>query len=202
MLPGALALLDLSQPLSSIRSPMSIDRRTMLAAIAMLPAAGAARAASRLEAETVFPSIDGGTLDLADYRGGPVLLVNTASRCGSTPQYDALQALWERYRARGLTVVGVPSRSFGQELGSAGAVKEFCEVNFAIDFPMTGLVDVAGSGAHPFYARAAREGFGPTWNFHKILIDGEGAIVAAFDRFTPPEDPKFLAAVEALLLGA
>ena len=137
---------------------MDPHRRSVILALLAAPFATAAMAASPTNPTWVFPSIDGGTLDLADFRGGPVLVVNTASRCGSTPQYDGLQALWERYRDRGLTVVGVPSRSFGQELDSAAAVKDFCEVNFAVDFPMTGLVEVTGPGAHPFYAWAAGQG--------------------------------------------
>ena len=123
-------------------------------------------------------------LDLADFRDGPVLLVNTASRCGFTPQFDGLQALWERYRGRGLTVVGVPSNSFKQELDSATKVKDFCEVNFAIDFPMTGLVEVIGPDAHPFYRWAAEQGRAPAWNFHKLLLDRDGRIVAGFDSYT------------------
>jgi glutathione peroxidase len=175
-----------------------MDRRSFLVALVAAPLARPALGGSPAAA-TVFASIDGGTLDLADFRGGPVLVVNTASRCGFTPQLDGLQALWERYRGRGLTVVGVPSPSFGQELGSAAEVKDFCEMNFALDFPMTGLVEVTGPEAHPFYARAAAEGFAPAWNFHKILLDGEGRMVAQFDRFTAPEAPELARAIEALL---
>ena len=138
---------------------MALHRRSVILALLAAPLARAAFAASPA-ASWSFPSIDGGTLDLADFRGGPVLVVNTASRCGSTPQYDGLQALWERYRDRGLTVVGVPSKSFGQELDSAAAVKDFCEVNFAIDFPMTGLVAVTGPDAHPFYVLGRQAGPG------------------------------------------
>lgn len=171
----------------------------MILALLGAPLAGPALAAATAAQSWVFPSIDGGTLDLADFREGPVLVVNTASRCGSTPQYDGLQALWDRYRDRGLTVVGVPSRSFGQELDSAAAVKDFCEVNFAIDFPMTGLVEVTGPAAHPFYAWAASQGHAPAWNFHKLLLDRDGRVVASFDRSVEPDDPTLVAAVEALL---
>jgi glutathione peroxidase len=175
-----------------------MDRRSLLVALLAAPLARAAFGGSPTGA-TVFASIDGGELDLADFRGGPVLVVNTASRCSFTPQYDELQALWERYRDRGLTVVGVPSPSFGQELGSAAEVRDFCEMNFALDFPMTGLVEVTGPEAHPFYALAAAQGFAPDWNFHKILLDGEGRMVAGFDRFTAPEAPELIRAIEALL---
>ncbi len=176
-----------------------MNRRSFLVALVATPLARPAFGGSPAGAATVFASIDGGTLDLADFRGGPVLVVNTASRCSFTPQYDELQALWERYRERGLTVVGVPSPSFGQELGSAGEVRDFCEMNFGIDFPMTALVEVRGPEAHPFYALAAAQGFAPDWNFHKILLDREGRMVAQFDRFTAPEGPELVDAIEALL---
>jgi glutathione peroxidase len=178
---------------------LQVPRRSLLLAILAAPFAGAALAASPAGSPWLFEAIDGGPLDLADFRGGPVLVVNTASRCTFTPQYDELQALWERYRDRGLTVVGVPSNSFGQELPTSAEVKEFCELNFSIDFPMTTLVEVTGEGAHPFYAWAAGQGYAPGWNFHKILIDGEGRIVAQYDRFTVPESPELVAAIEALL---
>jgi glutathione peroxidase len=180
---------------------MHTARRGLLVALLAVPLAAPVLAASPAAPSWVFDSIDGGTLDLADYAGGPVLVVNTASRCMSTPQYDGLQVLWERYRGRGLTVVGIPSRSFGQELDSAEAVKQFCEVNFAIDFPMTGLVEVKGPAAHPFYGWAAEQGFAPTWNFTKLLLDGEGRIVAKFDTGTEPDAPELIAAIEALLPG-
>ena len=177
---------------------MRLRRRSVILALLATPVAQLALAASPVPSWT-FLSIDGGTLDLADFRGGPVLVVNTASRCSSTPQYDGLQALWDRYRDRGLTVVGVPSRSFGQELDSAGAVKDFCEVNFAIDFPMTGIVEVTGAQAHPFYAWAADQGHAPTWNFHKLLLDGDGRLVGTFDRSVEPDDPALVAAIEQQL---
>jgi glutathione peroxidase len=146
-----------------------------------------------------FASIDGGEIDLAAYRGQPVLVVNTASRCAFTPQYDALQALWDEYRDRGLVVLGVPSDSFNQELASAEAVKDFCEVNFSIDFPMTEITPVTGAGAHPFYRWAADAGVKPRWNFHKILLDGQGAIAASFGTNTKPTAPAVREAIEALL---
>jgi glutathione peroxidase len=150
-------------------------------------------------ADFSFGAIDGGRIDLADFAGRPVLVVNTASRCGFAGQFDGLQALYDRYRGRGLTVIGVPSNSFRQELGTAAEVKEFCEVNFAIDFPIAEITPVAGSDAHPFYAWARRQGAGPSWNFHKILIDGEGRIVAAFGPTTGPSSPRLAAAIEATL---
>ncbi len=146
-----------------------------------------------------FKSIDGGELDLAQFRGGPVLVVNTASRCGFTGQYEGLQALQDKYRDRGLTVVGVPSNSFRQELASDAAVKDFCEVNFGIDFPMTGMVDVAGPNAHPFYVWAREHGVEPSWNFYKILLAPDGSIVEGFGSFTGPDSAKLVGAIEKLL---
>ena len=157
----------------------------------------------------VFEPLDGGgeRIALADYAGRPVLVVNTASRCGFTPQYDGLQALWERYRDRGLVVVGAPSRDFGrQEYEDEGAIKDFCEVNFAIDFPMSGLVRVKGPQAHPFYAWAAQEGRSggrdlpsPRWNFHKYLLGRDGALVGAWDSAVDPGDAEIREAIEGLL---
>lgn len=117
----------------------------------------------------------------------------------ATPQYDTLQLVWERYRDRGLTVVGVPSDSFGSELDSSGAVKDFCELNFSIDFPMTAIVAVTGPEAHPVFAWAAEQGAGPAWNFHKILLDGHGRIAATFPTSVAPDAPEVIAAIEALL---
>jgi glutathione peroxidase len=199
VLPHRREMLDRDPARCYFRGMSDISRRLIVFALFAVSMAGAAFSASSPRSSTLFEAIDGGTLDLEDYRGGPVLVVNTASRCGSTPQFDALQALWERYRGAGLTVVGIPSKSFGQELGSAGEVKDFCEANFALDFPMTGLVEVRGAAAHPFYAWAAGEGYAPDWNFYKLLLDGDGRIVAAFDRFTEPDDPALVAAIEALL---
>ena len=150
-----------------------------------------------------FPGIDGGIVRLADWAGRPVLVVNTASRCGYTYQYDGLQALYDRYRDRGLVVVGVPSDDFGgQELATEAEVKEFCEVNFAIDFPMTAITPVRGNSAHPFYvwARAALGADkAPRWNFHKYLVAPDGRLVAAFDTQTDPTAKPVIEAVEALL---
>lgn len=150
-----------------------------------------------------FDSIDGGKLALADFRGKAVLVVNTASRCGFTGQYDGLQALWTRYRDRGLVVVGVPSDDFGgQELDNESAVKDFCTTNFSVDFPMTTITKVRGRDAHPFY-RWAEQTLGaaraPKWNFHKYLIAPDGRLVAAFGTGEEPDGPRVRAAVEKLL---
>lgn len=176
---------------------MMLTRRTLLAALLAAPVAGLA--ASPAGSPWLFRSIDGGDLDLAAFRGGPVIVVNTASRCQYTPQYGELQAFWEAYRDRGVTVVAIPSDSFGQEFDTSGEVKDFCELTYEIDFPMSMIEEVRGPQAHPFYVWAAAQGVAPTWNFHKILLDGDGNIAGQFDRFVSPESPEFTAAVEALL---
>ncbi|MEM6422995.1 MAG: glutathione peroxidase, partial [Pseudomonadota bacterium] len=121
---------------------------------------------------------------------------------GFTYQYDQLQALYDRYRQQGLVVLGVPSGDFNQELASEAAVKEFCEVNFAIDFPMTAITPVKGTAAHPFYAWAAND-MGqqntPRWNFHKYLVDGDGRLVGAWGSRTEPMSNDIIRPIEAML---
>lgn len=148
----------------------------------------------------VFPSIDGGTLNTGDWAGQPVLVVNTASQCGFTGQYDGLQALYDTYRDQGLVVLAVPSDDFRQELGSAEEVKEFCELNFALDLPMTDITHVKGTKAHPFYRDVAEAtGFTPRWNFNKVLIGPEGDVVGTWGSATKPQSAKITGAIEALL---
>ena len=147
-----------------------------------------------------FENIDGGTHDLSDWRGQPVLVVNTASRCGFTPQYDGLQALWDQYRDRGLIVLAVPSDDFRQELGSAEAVKDFCEANFGLTLPMTDITHVTGEAAHPFYRWLVEtHGFAPRWNFNKVLIGPDGQPVAFWGSSTRPLSKPVLDAIAPLL---
>ncbi|XDA98088.1 glutathione peroxidase [Sulfitobacter sp. LCG007] len=147
-----------------------------------------------------FASIDGGTIDLGDWAGRPVLVVNTASRCGYTYQYQGLQDLYDRYRDRGLVVLAVPSDDFRQELGSAREVKDFCELTFGIDLPMTDITHVRGAKAHPFYRQLREEvGFVPSWNFNKILIAPDGRVVRTWGSGTKPMSREIVGAVEALL---
>ncbi|MCU0839578.1 MAG: glutathione peroxidase [Rhodospirillales bacterium] len=153
--------------------------------------------------EFSFVSIDGEPLPLTQFRGKAILIVNTASQCGFTPQYEGLQTVWQRYRDRGLVVLGVPSDDFGgQEPGSNEKIKEFCEVNFNIDFPLSRKEHVVGERAHPFYRWAANE-LGvmakPRWNFHKYLIDPEGRLVDWFSTVTPPTSERVLRAIEGHL---
>lgn len=172
--------------------------------VAAPPAANAAEPAPANTAYAIsFTAIDGAPLPFSRFEGKAVLVVNTASFCGFTPQYLGLQALWERYRDRGLVVLGVPANDFaGQEPGSNAEIKTFCETTFGIDFPLTEKVSVVGEEAHPFY-RWARESFGqaavPRWNFHKILVGPGGSIVAAFGTKTAPDDAAVATAIEAAL---
>ncbi len=150
-----------------------------------------------------FDSIDGEPLPFSIYEGKSVLVVNVASYCGYTPQYEALQTLWEAYQDRGLVVLGVPSNDFGnQEPGSNEEIKEFCDINYGINFPMTDKYAVKGAKAHPFY-QWARESFGetavPRWNFHKILVGPKGKVEAAFQSRVKPDSEELISAVRANL---
>ena len=147
-------------------------------------------------------SITGETIDFNDYKNKAVLIVNTASYCGFTKQYDELQELWDLYKSRGLIVIGVPSNSFNQEKNSNSDVKEFCEVNFNINFPLTAITEVKGENAHELF-KWAKDNHGksavPKWNFHKILINKEGKIEDTFASFTNPMSKKIIKELEKLL---
>jgi len=161
---------------------------------------GAATFAALPAAGFEFASIDGGTLDTKDWQGQPVLVVNTASRCGFTRQYEGLQALHERYGPRGLVVLAVPSDDFRQELDDAAAVKDFCETTFGLTLPMTDITPVRGRDAHPFYRWLSdTQGFTPRWNFNKVLLDGSGAVVGTWGSMTRPQSPELTGRIEALL---
>jgi glutathione peroxidase len=150
-----------------------------------------------------FTSIDGDKLPLAAWRGRPVLIVNTASFCGYTPQYRDLEALYRQYHARGLVVLGVPSNDFGeQEPGTASEIKQFCETNYQVDFPLTEKYRVIGSAAHPFYQWAAGtlgEAGTPRWNFHKYLIGPDGQLAGAWPSQVRPTDIAITGEIETAL---
>ena len=147
-------------------------------------------------------SITGEIIDFKDYKNKVILVVNTASYCGFTKQYDELQELWDLYKERGLIVLGVPSNSFNQEKSNNADVKEFCEVNFNINFPLTTITEVKGKNAHPIYIWAT-DNFGksavPKWNFHKILINKEGKIQKTYSSFTNPMSNKIIDEIEKIL---
>ena len=137
--------------------------------------------------ETEFKSIDGGILDIREFKGKAVLLTNTASRCGFTNQYSDLEKLHQAYKDKGLVVIAVPSNDFNQELSSNSKVKEFCNINFGLTLPMTEVTSIRGQKAHPFYRWLKREhNFQPKWNFYKVLLDKEGNFRASFNSFTKP----------------
>jgi glutathione peroxidase len=171
-------------------------RRALLLGAPLMMAAGPAPDAYTFR----IPAIEGGEHDFAAWRGRVLLVVNTASFCGFTPQYAALQRLHERYAARGLVVLGVPSNDFNQESGSNAQVREFCDAQFGIDFPMAGLTRVRGAQAHPFFRWvAARAGGEPRWNFHKYLVARDGRRVQGFATAVAPDGPAMVQAIEAAL---
>ena len=138
---------------------------------------------------------------LCDYAGKVLLVVNTASECGYTPQYEGLEALYRKYRDRGLVVLGFPSHDFGgQEPGSNKEIAAFCVNQYAIDFPMFAKTPVRGKGANPLFADLAKAtGTAPAWNFHKYVVDRSGKQVQSFDTRVAPSDPKLVSAIERLL---
>ena len=145
-----------------------------------------------------FAGLKGGDIQLAEHAGKPILIVNTASQCGYTPQYAGLQELWTRYRDRGLLIIGVPSNDFGgQEPGGASDIMQTANHQYGVTFPLAGKAVVKGPGAHPFYKWAAAERplETPHWNFHKYLIGRDGHIAAVFPTETEPTDPKVIAAI-------
>lgn len=147
-----------------------------------------------------FPSIDGGMLEMSDWNGRPVLVVNTASQCAFTDQYAALQTLYDTYRDQGLVVLAVPSDDFRQELDSAEAVREFCEMNYGLDMPMTDITSVKGRGAHPLYQEVKDQtGFVPRWNFNKVLFAADGSVAQTWDSRTPPTSRAITGAIEDAL---
>lgn len=178
----------------------------LAAGLALLTSAPAAVAAERLDWRAQpLVALDGRPLDPGMLEGKVVLVVNTASQCGFTPQYKALQALWAEYRGRGLVVLGVPSNDFGgQEPGSNAEVASFCEINYGVDFPLLEKQTVSGSAAHPFYRWAAdRTGpLGvPRWNFHKILVGRDGRLVDWFSSMTGPDSARLRSAVEKAVVS-
>jgi len=196
---------------------MVLDRRSVLAAFAALlttPAAAQAPAAPAGAAETggapaagmtrvtayafSFAGLNGGQIRLVEHAGKPILIVNTASRCGFTPQYAGLQELWTRFRDRGLLVVGVPSNDFGgQEPGGPDEIARTANEHFGASFPLAAKAEVRGANPHPFYKWAAfeRPFELPSWNFHKYLIGRDGHVAATFPAEVEPTDPRVIAAI-------
>ncbi len=149
-----------------------------------------------------FNGIDGDLIKLSQYKGKIIVVVNVASRCGYTPQYEDLQTLWSEYKSKNLVVLGVPTNNFRQEPGNNKEIKDFCETNFGITFPMTEKTNVIGKNSHPFF-KWAREDFGigaiPKWNFHKIIIGKDGKVAETFSSITNPSSQKFKKVIENLI---
>ena len=149
-----------------------------------------------------FNSIDGDLIKLSQYKGKIIVVVNVASRCGYTPQYEDLQTLWSEYKSKNLVILGIPTNNFRQEPGNNKEIKNFCETNFGITFPMTEKISVIGNNAHPFYKWARKDyGIGaiPKWNFHKIVIGKDGKVAETFSSITNPSSKKFIKVIENLI---
>tara|TARA_B100001121_G_C18381345_1_gene476351 strand:+ start:41 stop:577 length:537 start_codon:yes stop_codon:yes gene_type:complete len=149
-----------------------------------------------------FKGIDGNLIKLNDYKNKVLVVVNVASRCGYTPQYEGLQSLWSNYKNKNLVVIGVPTNNFRQEPGSNKQIKDFCETNFGVNFLMTEKTNVIGNNSHPFYKWAKKDfGIGaiPKWNFHKIVIGKDGKVADTFSSITKPSSKKFLNIIENLI---
>ena len=146
-----------------------------------------------------FNGIDGNVIDLGAYKDKIIVVVNVASRCGFTNQYEDLQTVWTNYKSKDLIVVGVPSDNFRQEPSSNKEIKDFCETTFGVDFPMTEKTDVIGKNAHPFFLWA-KENYGmsaiPKWNFHKIIVGKDGKVIDTFSSITKPTSKKFIRSIE------
>ena len=150
-----------------------------------------------------FNDLDGSKLNLSEYRNKVIVIVNVASQCGFTKQYEDMQKIWDNYQSKGLVMIGVPSNDFGnQEPGNSKEIKNFCEAKFGITFPMTEKVVVKGDNAHPFF-KWAKKNYGksavPKWNFHKIIVGKDGKIIDTFSSITNPSSKKFIKVVEEAL---
>jgi glutathione peroxidase len=151
-------------------------------------------------------TLQGKPLPLKQFEGRPMIIVNTASKCGFTPQYKGLQAVWSERKSDGLVVIGIPSNDFGkQEPGEAGEIAEFCEINYGVDFPIAAKTPVSGSAAHPIFKFLGGEGgflSKPRWNFYKYLVGRDGHLATWFSSLTKPESASFKRAVDKLIAKA
>lgn len=157
----------------------------------------------KLVYEFTFNDLDGSQLNLSNFKNKVIVIINVASQCGFTKQYEDMQKVWEKYQDKGIIIIGVPSNDFGnQEPGTNKEIKDFCEAKFGITFQMTEKVKVKGPEAHPFYLWA-KKNHGktavPKWNFHKIIIDKSGKIVETFSSITNPSSKKFLKVLDSLI---
>ena len=150
-----------------------------------------------------FNDLDGSPLNLSEYKDKVIVVVNVASQCGFTSQYEDMQKVWEKYQKKGLIMLGIPSNDFGdQEPGNSKEIKNFCEAKFGITFPMTEKISVKGENTHPFYLWAKKnhgKSAIPKWNFHKIIIGKDGKVADTFASITNPSSKKFINALEKAL---
>ena len=158
---------------------------------------------TRLAYDFNFKDLDGSEISLSEYKDKVIIVVNVASQCGFTKQYEDMQNIWDKYQEQGIVMLGIPSNDFGnQEPGTSKDIKNFCESKFGITFPMTEKAIVKGENAHPFY-KWAKENHGksavPKWNFHKIIIGKDGKIFDTFTSITKPSSKKFIKAIEKAL---
>jgi glutathione peroxidase len=186
------------------RSRRSALRVAVLAAGAALLGLGAQAAGGPDVLSLTMKRLDGSEQDLAAYKGRVVMLVNTASKCGFTPQYAGLEALYRKYESRGFVVLGFPANDFKQqEPGSDAQIAEFCRATYSIEFPMFSKISVTGPEMHPLYrmltSLPAPIGGPVAWNFQKYLVDRSGQVVAKFPPATKPDDPALVAQLEGLL---
>ena len=177
-----------------------IDKIKYLLIIMLFSSTAIAGNYSKLAYDFSFNDIDGSKLNLSEFKNKIIIVVNVASQCGFTSQYEDMQKIWDSYQRKGIIMIGVPSNDFGnQEPGSNSEIKNFCEAKFGITFPVTEKVIVKGEDAHPFY-KWARENHGkaaiPKWNFHKIIIGKNGKIYDTFASITNPTSKKFVKALE------
>ena len=165
-------------------------------------ATGVACDYNKLAYDFNFNDLDGSLLKLSEYKDKVIVVINVASQCGFTKQYQDLQNLWDQYKSKGLIVLGIPSNSFNQEKNGNDEIKKFCEVNFNINFPLSTITDVKGINAHDVY-KWANKNYGksaiPKWNFHKILINKEGKVEDTFLSFTNPMSKKVIKKIEQIL---
>ena len=173
----------------------------LLLALALLALSSSAMAACPALLDVSLPTLTEDAASLCRYEGKVLLVVNTASQCGYTPQYEGLEKLHKRYKDKGLVVIGFPSNDFGgQEPGSNKEIARFCEVNYGVSFPMYAKTGVAKGAVNPFYERLAKAtGAKPKWNFHKYLVDRNGAKVLSYESAVEPNDPRLVKAIEQLL---
>jgi glutathione peroxidase len=154
---------------------------------------------NQLATNFVFNGIDGNPINISEYKNKVIVVVNVASRCGFTNQYEDLQELWTNYKDKGLIVIGVPTDNFKQEPGTNKEIKDFCETTFGIDFPITEKTNVIGENSHPFFIWA-KKNYGrsaiPKWNFHKIIVGKNGKIVDTFASITKPSSSKFIKTID------